>query len=158
MTKKKDKKQNKMPDERDFMEEVNKVADSMNVNIPSEEEISTKEIDAFSLDMAKMHSKLDLAMNGIINSSIQHFTKDDRLGIGHVLHGFLVAICIQIFMRATDDEHAVELIDNVFADGGFDRIADIARELEKHTVGYDQEEYEKKIFDEDAELEGATIH
>ena len=152
-------KKNKMPtNERDIVKEIQRLAESMQVNIPSEEEISTKEIDAFSLDMAKMHSKLDLAMNGIINSSIQHFTKDDRLGIGHVLHGFLVAICIQIFMRATDDEHAVELIDNVFADGGFDRIADIARELEKHTVEYDQEEYEKKIFDEDAELEGATIH
>ena len=158
MTKKKDKKQNKLPDERDFMEEVNKVADSMNVNIPSEEEISTKEIDAFSLDMAKMHSKLDVAMNGIINASIQHFTKDDRLGIGHVLHGFMVTICIQIFMRATDDDSALELIDNVFADGGLDRIANIAKELEKNTVAYDQEEYEKKIFDEDAELEGATIH
>jgi len=154
MTKKKDKKQNKMPDERDFMEEVKKVADSMNVNVSTAEE----ELDAFSLDMAKMHSKLDVAMNGIINASIQHFTKDDRLGIGHVLHGFLVAICIQIFMRATDDEHALELIDNVFADGGFDRIANIAKELEKNTVAYDQEEYEKKIFDEDAELEGATIH
>ena len=126
----------------------------MNVNVSIEDE----ELDAFSLDMAKMHSKLDLAMNSMINASIQHFTKDDRLGIGHVLHGFLVTVCIQIFMRATDDEHALELIDNVFADGGFDRIADIARELEKHTVGYDQEEYEKKIFDEDAELEGATIH
>jgi len=154
MTKKKDKKQNKMPDERDFMEEVKKVADSMNVNVSTAEE----ELDAFSLDMAKMHSKLDVAMNGIINASIQHFTKDDRLGIGHVLHGFLVAICIQIFMRATDDESALELMDNVFADGGLDRIANIAKELEKNTVAYDQEEYEKKIFDEDAELEGATIH
>jgi len=154
MTKKKDKKQNKMPDERDFMEEVKKVADSMNVNVSTAEE----ELDAFSLDMAKMHSKLDVAMNGIINASIQHFTKDDRLGIGHVLHGFLVAICIQIFMRATDDESALELMDNVFADGGLDRIANIAKELEKNTVAYDQEEYEKKIVDEDAELEGATIH
>lgn len=154
MTKKKDKKQNKLPDERDFMEEVKKVADSMNVNVSTAEE----ELDAFSLDMAKMHSKLDVAMNGIINASIQHFTKDDRLGIGHVLHGFLVAICIQIFMRATDDESALELMDNVFADGGLDRIANIAKELEKNTVAYDQEEYEKKIFDEDAELEGATIH
>ena len=154
MTKKKDKKQNKLPDERDFMEEVKKVADSMNVNVSTAEE----ELDAFSLDMAKMHSKLDVAMNGIINASIQHFTKDDRLGIGHVLHGFLVAICIQIFMRATDDDSALELIDNVFADGGLDRIANIAKELEKNTVAYDQEEYEKKIFDEDAELEGATIH
>ena len=154
MTKKKDKKQNKMPDERDFMEEVKKVADHLNVNVSTADE----ELDAFSLDMAKMHSKLDVAMNGIINASIQHFTKDDRLGIGHVLHGFLVAICIQIFMRATDDDSALELIDNVFADGGLDRIANIAKELEKNTVAYDQEEYEKKIFDEDAELEGATIH
>ena len=153
MTKKKDKKQNKLPDERDFMEEVKKIADHLNVNVPTNEEFED-----FSYAMAKMHSKLDVAMNGIINSSVQHFTKDDNLGIGHVLHGFLVAICIQIFMRATDDESALELIEDVFEDGGLERIANIAKELEKHTVAYDQEEYEKKIFDEDAELEGATIH
>jgi hypothetical protein len=87
---------------------------------------------------------------------------------GHVMHTLLVSLCIQIFLRASEDEHAIDLIEDAVNSRELKRIAKIAKHIEMHsTIEKDSARYERKrgenfanIFDEDEESKpvDATIH
>ena len=166
-------KKNKMPtNERDIVKEIQRLAESMQVNIPSEEEIRTEEIDELSFAMAKMHSELDHVLNELLNECMYRYADEggdfEVLNAGHVMHTLLVSLCIQIFLRASEDEHAIELIEDAVNSRELKKIAKMAKHIEAHsTIETDSERYERKrsnvvanIFDEDEESKpvDATIH
>ena len=133
---------------RDIQKVVKDLADHLNVNAQEAEE---KILDAFDSDeefdlsvaMAKIHSELDYVMCNVINEAIHRYADEEnedrsetfkQINSGHVLHSFLTSLYVQIFLRATDKQMGIDLIENSITEDSLNEAYKIAKALEENLI------------------------
>ena len=133
---------------RDIQKVVKALADHLNVNV---QEAEAKILDAFdddeefdlSVAMAKIHSELDYVMCNVINEAIHRYADEEnedrsetfkQINSGHVLHSFITSLCVQIFLRATDKQMGIDLIENSITKDSLNEAYKIAKALEENLI------------------------
>tara|TARA_R100001082_G_C4337040_1_gene148313 strand:+ start:252 stop:821 length:570 start_codon:yes stop_codon:yes gene_type:complete len=133
---------------RDIQKVVKDLADHLNVNV---QEAEAKILDAFeddeefdlSVAMAKIHSELDYVMCNVINEAIHRYADEEnedrsetfkQVNSGHVLHSFITSLCVQIFLRATDKQMGIDLIENSITKDSLNEAYKIAKALEENLI------------------------